>query len=156
MLDVLEHIPAEELTATAQLVWSLLGSNGYWLLKVPSSDGAFFRVAHLVRKISLPMVQGVLKRLWLVEYESPHRGYFNERNLRIFVERNGFVVVSARYTATSDFQGLLDRLTLDDTISKWRAWFMLVPAAILLCVEKILGRTDSLVILCKSRERDKP
>lgn len=151
MLDVLEHIAAEDAGQLAQSVRALLRDNGLWVVKVPSSDGVFYRTAVAAKRLFPGMARLALERLWLVAYRSPHRMYFNEDNLGLFLSRNGFCVVFKRYDPTLTIQTILDRLTLDPTIPRWKACAMAPVALILRCIEKARGRTDSLVMVARKR-----
>src|SRR5205085_9487386 len=67
-LDVLEHL--DDINAFARLVrWK---ARALWVIKVPSSEGLFFRMAHLFR------IGSAVRRLWQSDYEHPHTVYFNQ------------------------------------------------------------------------------
>lgn len=42
MLDVLEHVEPKNLAAVAANILKLISPQGFWLIKVPSSDGLYF------------------------------------------------------------------------------------------------------------------
>src|SRR5688572_17592860 len=101
-LDVLEHL--EDINAFAQLVKRK--TRALWVIKVPSSEGLFFRVAHALR------IGSAVKRLWQSEYAHPHTVYFDLRTLTRFLAKHGFEVVASRYLDEVPNGTVVDRLTL--------------------------------------------
>ena len=151
LLDVLEHLQSYELDKMAARVAELLVPGGYWLIKVPSSQGLFFRVAHFVATLAPELLKDALKRLWLVEYASPHRVYFNESNLELFLNRNGFERVARYYTPTVPINTILARLRVDSTIRPWKMLAMIPAICTLNALERLRGTTDSLVVIARRR-----
>jgi 2-polyprenyl-3-methyl-5-hydroxy-6-metoxy-1,4-benzoquinol methylase len=74
-LDVLEHVAVHELADFAARVRRTLRPGGLWVIKVPSSEGLFFRIAHVFR------LRTQLERLWQVDHAWPHTIYFDRRTL---------------------------------------------------------------------------
>ena len=97
MLDVLEHIPADGLSDFARMIHRKLRPNGLWLIKVPSTEGLYFTLAHWLRPFGGSAVAGLIKRLWQSEYEYPHAVYFNQGTLGRFLENHGYEVLGLRY-----------------------------------------------------------
>jgi 2-polyprenyl-3-methyl-5-hydroxy-6-metoxy-1,4-benzoquinol methylase len=154
MLDVLEHIAPEQLSSMARLVRSKLAPGGYWLLKVPSTDGLFYRLAQVAAAISARAASPVIRRLWMMNYVSPHRVYFREATLRRFISRNGFEPVEVRYTSAIPTGTILSRLRFDDTIPLWLSAGLAAPIAALNLVERTRRKTDSLVLLVRKVSAD--
>ena len=140
-LDVLEHV--EEMSAFAQLVRRK--ARRLWVIKVPSSDGLFFRVAHALR------IAPAVERLWQSRYEDPHRVYFNETALRTFLHEHGFETVATRYLRELPAHSVVDRLTMDGRMPRWKARLAVPAVAALNVVERLRARSDAMVMLARPR-----
>ena len=138
-LDVLEHL--EDIDAFAQLVRRK--ARAFWLIKVPSSDGSFFRVAHALR------LRSAVHRLWQAGYTHPHTIYFDERTLARFLARHGFEVVATHYVAEIPNGTIVDRLTLDGGMSRMRALLAAPFVALINILGRWRRRTDALVVLAR-------
>ena len=150
-LDVLEHIPIDEINDFAAKTWQVLKTGGIWVIKIPTSDGLYFRIANLARHIPVlrTFATTIIKRLWQSQYTCPHAFYFNFSSLSQFLSKHGFAVVAHRYLQEVPTSTILNRLLLDDSISRFRAWCM-VPAFLLVTLlGQMSGKTDSLVVLAK-------
>lgn len=139
VLDVLEHL--EDMHDFAELAHTKC--RRLLVVKVPSSDGLFFRLAHALRLRSL------VERLWQANYDDPHRVYFNERTLRAFLERHRFEIVSTHYLEEIETNTVVDRLTLDGAIPRWKARLAVPLVACINALERIRGRSDALLVLAK-------
>jgi 2-polyprenyl-3-methyl-5-hydroxy-6-metoxy-1,4-benzoquinol methylase len=147
-LDVLEHVPVDTLAAFAQMIQQTLKPEGLWVIKVPSTEGLYFTVAHRVPFSSL-FLSGVLKRLWQSEYEYPHTVYFNQKTLRQFLENQGYEVLAVHYLAEIPSQTIVDRLLMDSTIPRWQA-FLSVPIFYLMnWIEAARGKSDALLMIAQ-------
>lgn len=140
-LDVLEHV--EDVHTFAQLVRQK--TRGLWVLKVPSSDGLFFRIAHALR------IASAVERLWQAGYEHPHRVYFNSASLRTFLDRQGFEVVATRYLQEMPARTVVARLTLDGATPRWKARLAVPAIALINLVERLRARSDALLVIAKPR-----
>ena len=149
MLDVLEHVPADKLEATAASVRRLLAPSGVWIVKVPSSDGPYFRVAHVAARIAPRLMWPFIERLWQLRFPSPHFVYFNERSARSFVERHGFELVRTAHFPAVPMRSALARLSMDDTIPRWKALCALPLIAVLNAFEAASKKGDSLVLFAR-------
>lgn len=151
-LDVLEHVPAGELAAFAATVRRRLAPGGLWVVKVPTTEGIFFRTAHaLARRFPRPLA-GAIRRLWQVDYEFPHTVYFNRGTLAAFLERAGFAWVDHRYLRELTPGLVRDRLRMDDAFSGLEA-LAIAPAALALgLAERARGTSDALLALARRRE----
>jgi hypothetical protein len=118
MLDVLEHIPAHDLSNFAALINRKLRPSGLWVIKVPSTDGLYFTLAHKLLPVMKPLIAGIIKRLWQAEYEYPHTVYFNARTIRSYLENHAFSVLTLRYLEDVPNSTVTNRLLMDNTISK--------------------------------------
>jgi len=140
-LDVLEHLT--DPAAFARLVRSK--ARALWLIKVPSSEGLFFRVAHALR------IPGAVKRLWQSEYEHPHTVYFDRPTLTRFVEKHGFDVVAVRYLEEVPSATAVDRLTLDGRTPRWKARLAVPLFVVINLIERLRGKSDALLLLARPR-----
>lgn len=145
-LDVLEHL--DDINAFATLVKTK--TRTLWMIKVPSSDGLFFRIAHMLR------IRGAVERLWQTHYEHPHAVYFDESTLARFLEKHGLEIVALRYLDELPACTVVPRLTLHGDMPRWKAW-LAVPAALLInAIERLRRRSDALVVLVRVRQRTPP
>ena len=140
-LDVLEHL--DDIGSFAQIVRRK--ARQLWVIKVPSSDGLFFRVAHALRLVP------VVERLWQSRYEHPHRVYFNESTLHAFLRKHGFEVVATRYLQEIPTRTAVTRLSLDGAMSRWKARLALPAIFVINLVERFRERSDALLVLAKPR-----
>ncbi|HEX7150925.1 MAG TPA: class I SAM-dependent methyltransferase [Thermoanaerobaculia bacterium] len=140
-LDVIEHL--HDLNAFAQLVKRK--ARTLWVIKVPSSDGLFYKVAHALR------IGGAVRRLWQSEYEHPHTVYFDRRTLGRFLDNNGFSVIATRYLDEVPAATVVDRLTLDGRMPRWKAALAVPLFFALNLVERVRGKSDALVVLARPR-----
>lgn len=140
-LDVLEHL--DDLNAFASLVKRK--ARALWVVKVPSSEGLFFHVAHILR------IGSAVKRLWQAEYEHPHTVYFDRATLTRFLTSNGFAVVAARYLDEVPGTTVIDRLTLDGRMPRWKAALAMPLFLAVNAVERLRGKSDALVVLARPR-----
>ena len=147
MLDVLEHIPPENLSNFANMVYQKLKQNGIWIIKVPSTDGPFFSVAHFLLKIKFPFMEGVIKRLWQSDFEFPHTVYFNRNTLTMYLENHGFKVDLFQLLEEVPNATVLDRLLIDNTFPFWQA-ILLVPGIFLInFINYFWNNSDSMLMV---------
>jgi len=139
-LDVLEHL--DDINAFAQLVKRK--TRALWVIKVPSSEGLFFRVAHALR------IEGAVKRLWQSEYASPHTVYFDLQTLTRFLAKHGFEVVASRYLDEVPDGTVVDRLTLDGSTPKWKARLAVPLFFAINRIERIRGKSDAQVVIARA------
>jgi len=140
-LDVIEHL--HDLDAFAQLVKRK--ARALWVIKVPSSEGLFYRVAHALR------IGSAVKRLWQAEYEHPHTVYFDRATLTRFLANHGFDVVASRYLDEVPAGTVIDRLTLDGRMPRWKAALAVPLFLAINVVERVRGKSDALVVLARPR-----
>ena len=140
-LDVLEHL--DDINAFARLVKRK--ARVLWVIKVPSSEGLFFRVAHALR------IGSAVKRLWQSDYEHPHTVYFDLSTLTRFLGNHGFDVVAARYLDEVPTATVVDRLTLDGSMPRWKARLAVPLFFAINLLERVRGKSDALVVLARTR-----
>lgn len=140
-LDVLEHF--DDIDAFARLVKSKV--RALWVIKVPSSEGLFFRVAHALR------IRGAVKRLWQSDYERPHTVYFDRASLTRFLDKHGFDIIAVRYLDEVPNGTVVDRLTLDGRMPRWKARLAVPLFAAINFIERLRGKSDALVVLARPR-----
>lgn len=152
MLDVLEHIPPQELPDFAKMIHRKLRPDGLWVIKVPSTDGLYFRLAHALLSFSRSIAAGFIKRLWQSEYEYPHTVYFNEDTIKLYLQNNAFEVIGMRYLEEVPSRTIVNRLLMDNTIPKWQA-FVSAPVFLFInLIEKARRKSDALLVVAKKNE----
>jgi SAM-dependent methyltransferase len=148
-LDVIEHIEPEEHEAFARQLAQTLAPGGIWVIKVPTTEGLYYRVSDLF--VRAGMGASFVRRLWQTRYEFPHLAYFSLSTLTRWLARYGFEVLDHRYPQEVPNDTVLDRLTTDHDITRIRA-YVLAPAVVgVNLVEAIRGKSDSLVVLARPR-----
>ncbi len=148
-LDVLEHIPVNMLSAFARMIHKKLSPGGLWLIKVPSTDGLYFTFAHQVARLARPLVAGVIKRLWQLEYEFSHTVYFNERSLTQYLNNHGFQPVDAIYLEEVPNETVRDRLRIDRTIPGWQGAALAPVFYAINMIERWRRKSDAMVMLAR-------
>lgn len=81
--DVFEHLPdpADAVRAAEEL----LANGGMLVINLPSSEGAIFWLAGVLKRLGLP---GPFERMWQKGLPSPHLSYFSPTNLEMLVNRH--------------------------------------------------------------------
>lgn len=149
MMDVLEHFPPAELPGVATTIHRKLAPGGVWLIKVPTTEGLYFILAHALNRITRSLATGVIKRLWQCEYEFPHTVYFDRQSLTVYLRRHQFEVAYAGYVEDVPNSTVVSRLRMDDTIPAWQA-YVLAPAFYLVnLVERLRRKSDALVAVAR-------
>jgi 2-polyprenyl-3-methyl-5-hydroxy-6-metoxy-1,4-benzoquinol methylase len=148
-LDVLEHIPPDEHAAFADLVSDVLTRAGMWLIKVPSTEGLYYRLSAILAQIAPPLGARFLRRLWQADYEFPHTVYFDRHSLSGWLRRHGFTVIDHRYVAEVPVRTIIDRLTHDGDISRTQAYVLVPSVLVINSIERLRGRSDALVVLAR-------
>lgn len=142
-LDVLEHVPLDQLAAFAARVRASLRPGGLWVIKVPSTEGLYFRVAHALR------LRKPLARLWQAAHAFPHTIYFDRRTLTAFLHRNGFTVLGHRYLPEVPLSTAAARLSMMRDVPRWQALLGLPAIAAVNLIEALRGKSDALVVLAR-------
>jgi 2-polyprenyl-3-methyl-5-hydroxy-6-metoxy-1,4-benzoquinol methylase len=148
-LDVIEHIPPGEHAEFARLVTSALAAGGVWVIKVPTTEGLYYRSSDLLLRLRAGST--IVRRLWQTRYEYPHLLYFDRRNLTAWLSRHGFDVVAHRYLQEVPNTTAIDRLTTDGDIGRASARLLVPVVGAVNLVESIRGRSDSLVVVARPR-----
>ena len=148
-LDVLEHVPLEEHAAFARTVANVLTPGGIWAIKVPSSEGLYYRLSAMLAGTVPHIGATYLRRLWQAEYEFPHTVYFDLRSLRSWLRRHGFAVVAHRFLPEVPVRRIIDRLTHDGDIGRLQAYAMVPSVCVINAIEWIRRRSDALVVLAR-------
>ena len=138
-LDVLEHV--DDINAFAALVRRK--TRALWVIKVPSSEGLFFRIAHAFR------LTGAIQRLWQSAYEHPHTVYFDRPSLTRFLANHGFSVLAVRYLGEVPTATVIDRLTLDGSLPRWKARLALPLFLAISLIERVRRKSDALVVIAR-------
>ncbi|HVE72188.1 MAG TPA: class I SAM-dependent methyltransferase [Thermoanaerobaculia bacterium] len=140
-LDVLEHL--DDINAFAKLVKTK--ARALWLIKVPSSDGLFFRFAHLLR------IRSAVERLWQTHYEHPHTVYFDQATLARFVQKHGLDILGVRHLQEVPIRTVVPRLTLAGDMPRWKARLAVPVAFTINVIERLRRRSDALLMLVRVR-----
>ena len=103
--DVFEHLP--DLDAVLRKCSELLKPEGLLIINCPDSRGIFFRIARLMMKLGVP---SYWRRLWQMDFYSPHLWYFNRENLAQIVGSYGFSCTGYSAPKTITVKGLRQRI----------------------------------------------
>jgi 2-polyprenyl-3-methyl-5-hydroxy-6-metoxy-1,4-benzoquinol methylase len=106
--DVFEHLIDVE--RILDEVARRLRPGGVLVLNLPTSDGLFYRLGCLMARLKL---KGPFRRLWQVDYQTPHRFYFNSRNLEGVVSRHGYSLLKTAPLKTLSTRGLWQRINIE-------------------------------------------
>jgi SAM-dependent methyltransferase len=150
-LDVLEHIEPAELDGFAELVGETLRSSGLWVIKVPSTEGLYYRLSHLLRRFWPRLGARFIERLWQTRYEYPHLVYFDLRTLSLWLGRHDFEIVEHRFVQEVPTGTVVDRLTTDGGIGRAGAYLLAPVIVVVNVIERFRRRSDSLVVLARRR-----
>lgn len=151
--DLLEHIPAPQVSAFLKMVHSKLKKDGIYIVKVPSSEGLYFAVTHLVAKITGNVLLSGVKRMWLVKYAYPHTLYFNANSLQKLLKSHGFKIVKTTYLNEIPNETIFARIRMDQTIPLPLALLSVPLFYILNFIEKIRGKSDSLLLIAQKASK---
>jgi len=150
-LDVIEHIPAEEHESFAGNVRQTLSPGGVWVIKVPTTEGLYYKLSDLLARIYPTMGASLIRRMWQTRYEYPHLVYFSIHSLSAWLERFGFRAVGHRYLPEVPTRTVIDRLTTDGDINRAKA-YVVAPAVLgVNAVESLRGKSDGLVVFARPR-----
>jgi 2-polyprenyl-3-methyl-5-hydroxy-6-metoxy-1,4-benzoquinol methylase len=150
-LDVLEHVPPAEHAAFARVMADVLAPGGIWAIKVPSTEGLYYRLSAMLARVAPRIGATFMRRLWQTDYEFPHTVYFDRSSLQCWLQRHGFTMVDVRYVPEVPTRTIIDRLTHDGDISRAQA-YCLAPAVFAInVIESLRRRSDALVVLARCR-----
>lgn len=112
--DVFEHLP--DPAAMLRVCHERLEDGGLLVLNLPSSDGTLYRVAEMLARFG---IDGPLERMWQLGLPSPHITYFNDANLRRFVEETvGLRPVDAGTLPSASLDGLWPRIRSSEPVPR--------------------------------------
>jgi hypothetical protein len=117
--DVFEHIP--DINGLVESLKSDLADDSLLIINLPVSTGFFYRIGTLLHKFGM---NSSLVRLWQFNFHSPHMNYFNERNLKMLLEKHGFSCLSVNKLNSLDFSSIKERIMADSGMSKIKAALM--------------------------------
>jgi SAM-dependent methyltransferase len=103
--DVFEHLPNphEAMGSVAER----LNPGGALVINIPNSEGFFYRTASMLDGLGIP---GPLRRMWQVNFPSPHLSYFNPASLALLAGRYGLAEVHRSILSSITVDGLWHRL----------------------------------------------
>lgn len=84
--DTLEHI--RDINRVIKNCYLSLNENSFLIINLPVSTGILYKTAHMFNSFG---VSSFFKRLWQFETESPHVCCFNDMNLKLLMNKHGFV-----------------------------------------------------------------
>jgi 2-polyprenyl-3-methyl-5-hydroxy-6-metoxy-1,4-benzoquinol methylase len=148
-LDVLEHVPVADQATFAALTANVLSPAGLWLIKIPSTEGLYYKLSALMARVAPPIGATFMRRLWQTDYEFPHTVYFDQHSLEIWLRLHGFTLVAFRYLPEVPTRTIIDRLTHDGDIGRAQAYAMVPAVYIINAIEWLRGRSDALVVLAR-------
>ena len=150
-LDVIEHIRIEEHPAFAEMIRTVLEPAGIWVIKVPSSEGLYYKLSDLLVRAYPSLGAGLVRRMWQTRYEYPHLTYFSLRSLSLWLDRFGFDVIGHRYLPEVPPGTVIDRLTTDGDIGRAKA-YLAAPAVLgVNMLDRLRGKSDALVMFARPR-----
>lgn len=103
--DVIEHIP--DIHSALAACHAHLNDGGILILNLPSSRGLFYRVSKVLARVGW---RGPFERMWQKDMPSPHVHYFDPRNLRELVLKQGFTMAKTAELPALRAEGLMERL----------------------------------------------
>jgi 2-polyprenyl-3-methyl-5-hydroxy-6-metoxy-1,4-benzoquinol methylase len=148
-LDVLEHVPLAEHAAFARMMADVLVPGGIWAIKVPSTEGLYYRSSAMLARVAPGLGATFMRRLWQTDYEFPHRVYFDRRSLQGWLQRHGFTVVDLRYLPEVPIRTIIDRLSHDGDISRAQAYFLAPAVSVINAIEWLRRRSDALLVVAR-------
>jgi len=148
-LDVLEHVPPAEHAAFARAMADLLAPGGIWAIKVPSTEGLYYRLSAMLARVAPRIGVTFMRRLWQTDYEFPHTVYFDRRSLECWLQRHGFTMVDFGYLPEVPIRTIIDRLTHDGDISRSQAYCLAPAVYAINAIEWLRRRSDALVVLAR-------
>jgi SAM-dependent methyltransferase len=148
-LDVLEHIPVTEHAAFASSVHDSLRAGGLWVIKVPSSEGLYYRLSRLAARAVPRIGEPLIRRMWQTEYEYPHLVYFHRKALDLWLRSHSFLPVASTFLPEIPPGTVLDRLTTDGAISRPAACALAPAVYAITALDRLRGRTDALVTVAR-------
>jgi SAM-dependent methyltransferase len=150
-LDVIEHIPPNDHPVFAGVIRSVLRPDGVWVIKVPSTEGLYYRMSDLLVRLYPRAGASLVRRLWQTRYEYPHVVYFSLNSLSAWLDRFGFDVVGSRYLPEVPAGTIIDRLTTDGDIGRAKA-YLAAPAVLgVTLIDSIRRKSDALVVVAQPR-----
>jgi cyclopropane fatty-acyl-phospholipid synthase-like methyltransferase len=150
-LDVVEHIPPEQHASFAKIVRETLTARGVWVIKVPSTEGLYYKLSDRLLRLRPEIGESLVRRLWQTRYEYPHLVYFSRRSLSTWLDRSGFSVLAHRYVQEVPTRTAVDRLMTDGDIGRLKAYIAAPAVFAVNVVEWMRRRSDSLVVFATPR-----
>jgi SAM-dependent methyltransferase len=150
-LDVIEHIAPDDHRVFAGVIRSVLRPNGVWVIKVPSTEGLYYKMSDVLIRLYPRSGASLVRRLWQTRYEYPHVVYFSLKSLSLWLERFGFRVLGSRYVPEVPAGTIIDRLTTDGDIGRAKA-YLAAPAVLgITLIDSLRRKSDALVVLAQPR-----
>lgn len=150
-LDVLEHIPVDEQADFAAAVRRALAPGGVWVIKVPSTEGLYYRLSRLAARLAPRVGETLIRRMWQTEYEYPHTVYFDRVSLCRWLDQHGFDLLGVRYLPEVPPGTAVDRLTTDGAIPSWTARLLAPALYAITAIDALRRRSDALVAIARPR-----
>jgi 2-polyprenyl-3-methyl-5-hydroxy-6-metoxy-1,4-benzoquinol methylase len=106
--DVFEHLI--HIDTILDEVHRRLKLGGVLILNLPTSEGLFYRLGCLLARLR---IRHPFERLWQIDYQTPHRFYFNSRNLQELASRHGYALLKTAPLKTLSTRGLWKRIHIE-------------------------------------------
>jgi SAM-dependent methyltransferase len=150
-LDVIEHIAVENHASFAERVRTVLVPDGVWVIKVPSTEGLYYKISDALVRAYPPIGASLVRRVWQTRYEYPHLVYFSLPSLSLWLRRYGFDTIGHRYLPEVPIGTIVDRLTTDGDIDRAKAYLAAPVVAGVTLIDALRGRSDALVVFARVR-----
>lgn len=103
--DVFEHL--KNLDLVLKHVSLFLKDDGKILINLPSSEGLIFKLSKFLSSFG---ITSLYDRLWQKNLSSPHLSYFNNQNLKKFLNKHGYEQIYSGSLKTVNKLGNFERL----------------------------------------------
>lgn len=114
--DVFEHI--SEIENLLLAIKSDLSKDGLLIINIPMSDGLFYRLAVLLKKLG---ITSFLERMWQFNFPSPHINYFNSSNLKLLLQNHDFEIIKEQKLLSIDTGTVKERILSDKSVGRFKA-----------------------------------
>jgi SAM-dependent methyltransferase len=141
--DVFEHIP--DINHLLESCHQHLNEDGLLVLNLPSSNGGFYKLSHILCRFGFSVF---FERLWQKDLPSPHLHYFNLSNLTYLLKSKKFDPKIKGNLSTLRLNGLYTRIAYTGDHSALACILIYITVALLLPILRILP-SDIFYIVAK-------
>lgn len=144
--DVFEHIP--DVAQILEACKAHLFDQGLLVLNVPTSEGFFYRLSKLLKRLGFG---GSFDRMWQKGLPSPHLHYFGKDNLVKLAKHHGFSEVTTGQLPSIRLQGLYDRIAHVGGTSRIQSFITWLGVVIAIPVINCF-QSDIAVVIVRKRD----